>query len=247
MKTILIALLAVGSLAHAAKRPQLNYAPEVKMTAQELLSLPPENRMAVARGRGVEFSKDLEKIAFAKTEDYGTRWKALTLVAQLKGAQSETLLQKALKSPEWYMRNAALVAYQEVLPKRSRTVAGELLNDKALVVRSAAVSALGPSMGEEAVRESLWEQLSSSANFRKKQSLFIRGQILEALAQNPREKEMPLFIKHLGEEDARLHAPAVAALEKVTARKMGKKNDTLAQKRDLWMKWAKAQDSTVRL
>jgi hypothetical protein len=215
-----------------------NYRPEVQMTVEELLSMPGDNRAEVAKKRGGEFLSQLEKLAFSKDEDYRTRWKSLSLVAQIQGPKSEKILKKALKAPEWYMRNAALLAYQSVLPQKANEVAEQLLQDKALVVRSAAVGVLGKSTDSSA-RESLWSELSNPKNFRKKQSLFIRGQILAVLAQEPLEKEVPLFLKHLNESDSRLHASAIVALEKVTARKFGKKNDSIGEKRELWIKWAK--------
>lgn len=235
--TVLTAI--VGLQAGAAKKAaEIDYRPDVEMSVDELLSLPEGNRADVARRRGGEFLKELEKRAFSKAEDYRTRWKSLTLAAQIQGGKSEKMLKKAAGAPEWYMRNAALLAYQEVLPKKARPVAESLLKDKALVVRSAAVQVLARSL-DEAARETLWEQLSSAQNFRKKQSLFIRGQILAVLAQDPLEKEMPLFVKHLNESDDRLHGSAIVALEKITARKFGKNNDSVSDKRDLWIKWAK--------
>ncbi len=237
-----VLLIATTPVIAAKKKVELNYQPEVKMNVDELLSMPAENRSQVARERGSEFVKDLEAKAFSKEEDYRTRWKSLVLAAQIQGTRSEKTLRKAITSPEWYMRNAALLAYQEFLPAKSKAVAQELLADKALVVRSAAVKVLSKNVDEN-LRETLWEQLASKKNFRRKQSLFIRGEILSVLAKNPRGNELPLFVKHLNESDARLHLPAITALERVTARHFGQKNSSVAQIRDQWIKWSKTNSA----
>lgn len=232
-------LVVLSTIAFAAKKKaNFDYQPDVKMTVEELLSLPGANRLEVAKKRGSEFAPSLEKLAFSPAEDYRVRWKSLILAAQIEGAKAGLFLDRAVKAPEWYIRNAGLLAYQDVLPKKAKVIAEKLLNDKALVVRSAAVQVLAQSM-DESVRETLWDQIGNAKNFRKKQSLFIRGQILSVLAQDPREKEIPLYMKHLNESDTRLHSPAIAALERVTARKFGNKKDTVDKKRDLWIQWAK--------
>ncbi|MFN7727672.1 MAG: HEAT repeat domain-containing protein [Bdellovibrio sp.] len=240
--SLLVVSLALP--AFAAKNPVLDYRPEVKMTVQELLSLPAENRVLVAKGRGGQFAKELETMAFSQDEEYGTRWKALTLTAQIQGPKSEKILAKALKAPEWYMRNAAILAYREVLPRQALGAARSLLSDKALVVRSAAVNVLGKKL-EQNDRELLWDALTAKMNFRKKQSLYIRGQILAVLANDPLEREMPLFLKHLQEDDRRLHSSAIIALERMTSSKLGKNKDSIDQKRDLWIKWAKNKGPSI--
>jgi hypothetical protein len=217
----------------------LDYSPDVNMSVEELLSMPAGNRAQVAKQRGNEFVPQLNEIAFSKEEDYRVRWKALILSVQIQGVRAEKTLDKALASSEWYMRNAAILAYQEVLPAKAKYHAQDLLADKALVVRSAAVEVLSKSLSDDGVRETLWDQMGQRRNFRKNQSLFIRGQILKALSEDPLQKELPLFVKHLRENDIRMHVPAIQALERITARKFGKNSDTLGKRRDLWMKWAK--------
>lgn len=237
-------ILGLATPLMAANKPSIDYRPEVKMSIDELLSLPAENRVEVGKTRGQNFAQELEKMAFNKDQQYGVRWKALILSAQIQGPKSEKLLEKAIKAPEWYMRNAAVLAYMDVLPRKASAVARGLLNDKALVVRSAAVGVLGKKM-DESDRELLWEALSSKLNYRKTQSLFIRPQILAVLANDPLEREMPLFLKHLRENDVKMHSSAIVALERVTARKFGKNKDSVDQKRDLWIQWAKAKGTSI--
>lgn len=227
------------SVAFAAVAPN---AKTTTMTAEELLSMPGANRMEVAR-----FQKDekminqLWTLAFDEKKDMGTRWKSLTLAAQMNKDKAQEPLSKALKSNEWFMRNAALVAYREFFPEKAISVATQLLKDKALVVRSAAVESLPNQMTDE-VRDQLWEELYQNYNFRKKQSLWVRSLIIQKLSDMPRSKEASLFVKALREQDERLHMPAITALEKISSQKLGlklAKKDKPEKLRALWLDWAK--------
>lgn len=228
---------------HAAtpKSPDLFKQP-VKISTDELLSMPADNRRLIAKSRGAEFVSELETRAFDQEESFGVRWKAFILAAQIRAGKSESLLKKGFKSKEWFMRNAALVAATDVNPRKAKEMAVDLLNDKALVVRSAAVSVLSAKLDDDG-REALWEQLENKNNYRKKQGLFIRSQILQILAKDPLKKELPLFVRHLKSNDERMHPAAIVALEKVTSKKIGSSKDSLNQKRSLWVKWATASGS----
>ena len=118
------------------------------------------------------------------------------------------------------MRNAALVALKEVNPAQSQKLAQKLLKDKALVVRSAAVTVLEANITPE-VRDLLWDELNQSYNFKGSQSLWIRHQIVEVLAKKPMHRELKIFADLLSDKDARVHVPAVAGLEKLTGVQLG--------------------------
>jgi HEAT repeat protein len=180
-------------------------------------------------------AESLLKIAFDPTQAMTNRWKALHLGASLKGAAAKVDLDKALKSNEWFMRNAALVGIEKLYPKEAQKAARGLLQDKALVVRSAAVEVIRRNLDDEA-RDLFWDELEKSYNFRNKQSLWVRAQIVEALAQAPEKREMPIFAKLLRDKDTRLHYFSILALEKISNKKLGTTKSTLAQKRDLWLK-----------
>lgn len=224
-------------VALASNPTKIDYQPDVKLSLSEVLSMPEENRKIVASAQDSNFSRELEKAVFDANQDFSIRWKSLTLFAQLQKEKSEAVLQKALTSKEWFLRNAALLAYDQVLPQKSISVATKMLSDKALVVRSAAVKVLAKKMDPN-LRETFWAELNQKRNFRKNQGLFIRGQILDVLSQNPQKSESPLFAQLLQESDVRLHQPAINALEQLTSKKMGAKADTLDQKRTKWLSWA---------
>jgi len=210
---------------------------KVEMGALELLSLPEKNREAVvfSSKNQPQLGRDLMVLAFDKNQQMQTRWKALTLGALVQGSASKENLQKALKSDVWFMRNAALLAMQRIFPAESAKSAQSLLADKALVVRSAAVSALANRLDADS-REVLWGELDRPYNFKNKESLWIRSQILEALAKSPDKRELPIFAKTLRDKDTRLHYFSVIALEKISNKKLGTLHSSLAEKRDLWLK-----------
>lgn len=220
-----------------AALPAKSEVTAIDLGVAEILAMPPENRVAVAQARKDLILKDLEQWAFNSEKDYSERWKALVLYLRLAGEAGKATLSKALHAEEWYMRNAALVAAQEMAPREAVTAAKTLLSDRALVVRSAAIEVLKTHLDSE-VRELLWDEMAQPRNFRKKQSLWTRPQILGVLAEEPQDRELPLFIAGLREADPRMHEPAVAGLEKLTRQFLGKNGSKLSEKRELWLKWA---------
>lgn len=228
---------------HAAIDPTA-YPNQVKLSLAEILTLPGENRMAVAQTRQGEILQPLEDLIFNKEADFGLRWKAVILLGQLQKIKAMKTLDRALKSSEWFVRNAALIAYSEAIPEKANAVAIELLKDKALVVRSAAIDVLGRNLEGE-TRETLWNELDQAHNFRKKQSLWIRPQILKALSQQPEQRELPLFVSHLKDADSRMHPHAIRGLERITKEIKGPSSISIGEKRDLWLKWASASSTTL--
>lgn len=179
-----VVLCLFSSLTEAAISP--------KMTAEEVLTLPESFRKEALQNKSDEFYPQMHKIAFSNKQSIEMRWKALTMMAHLKKENSVKDLKKALEAPEWYMRNAALLSLNSVSPQHGKTAAKALLTDKALVVRSAAVDVLGPMMDEK-IRELFWQELDANYNFRHKQSLWIREQLLGFLAKEPLINEKSVF------------------------------------------------------
>lgn len=240
-------LIALPAGAALPKRTVLPDPPKtIHLDVREVLSMPAENRLAVAEARRAELAPELEKHAFDAKVDFAERWKAVVLVAQLKGPEARAFLERVRKSSEWFMRNAGLVAYQSVLPREAAGVAKTLLTDKALVVRSAAIAVLENHVDSE-IRELFWNEIDQPRNFRKKQGLWTRPQMLEILAREPKEREAPLFLAYLRESDPRMHRHAVAGLEKLTRQTLGKSGSPLEEKRDLWLKWAARPENSQRL
>lgn len=230
--------IALSPHAQGAIDPS-RYTDQVKLSLTEVLTLPGENRLAVAQSRRDDMIKPLEEMIFNREAEFGLRWKAVMLFGQLQKAKAAKTLDRALKSSEWFIRNAALLAYAEAVPDKAAAVALTMLKDKALVIRSAAIDVLEHGL-DTSTRETLWSELDEPRNFRKKQSLWIRPQILRVLAQGPDPRELPLFVAYLRDRDDRMHAPAIRALEQITRETKGKTGISIGEKRTLWLKWAQA-------
>lgn len=250
LKAVLGAGLVCGSLSAFGAVKKLVPVPDapipITIDLREILSLPAGNRLSVAEARRDLVMKDLEVYAFEAKHDFADRWKAVVLYAQLAGPEAKKFLNRSLKSSEWFMRNAGLVAYQEVLPKEAARAALDLLSDKALVVRSAAIGVLENHLDSE-VREVFWGEIDQPRNFRMKQSLWTRPQLLQILAKEPKDREAPLFIGYLREADPRMHQYAVLGLERLTRQTLGKSSMPLNEKRDLWLKWAKNTERSQKM
>lgn len=181
----------------------------------ELLNLPSENRKQVWQANGSKHIGDLKSIAFDPSQVMSIRWKALTSVAEIEGAQSLNVMLKASKAPEWYMRNAALVNLQHVDASAAKEVASKLIQDKALVVRSAAVEVLKQSQDTQ-VRELFWAEMDKDYNFRGTQSLWVRGMMLEHLAKMPLMSERKFFEGYLKDPDQKVKYHAKNAITRLS-------------------------------
>ncbi len=236
-KILLTLMASFLILPYFKAKAAIDGAAKIEMGALEVLSLPEKNREAVvfSSKNPAKLGKDLMALAFDDKQPMPIRWKALTLGSLAQGSASKESLYKALKSDAWFMRNAALLAMQRIFPLESAKSAQQLLDDKALVVRSAAVKTLANRLDADG-REILWGELDKPYNFKNKESLWIRAQILEALAKTPDKRELPIFARSLRDKDTRLHYFSVVALEKISNKKLGSLHSSLAEKRSLWLK-----------
>lgn len=200
------------------------------------LQLPLQNRIEALREQGPQGYRNLVAIMFDEKAGMESRWRAVTAVGIIAGDESKPELERALKSSEWYMRNAALVAMSAVNRDNASQWARRLLDDKALVVRAAAVQSLLELRDSSSVAL-LWKKLYAPENFKNSESLFIRKRIVESLAQLEKTGAEKKFIEVLADKDEALHAPAIMALEKITEQKLGNQRDTLRVQRERWRSW----------
>jgi HEAT repeat protein len=182
------------------------------------LRLPVSKRVEAIEKQGLRGLHELQKMAFDKSQSLETRWRAITSIGRVHPKSGRAVLEKAMVSPEWFVRNAALV----VAPYSERAWAVKwariLIHDQALVVRTAAVQSLRQLNAVDS-QALLWEKLYSSENYRAGKSLWIRRHILEALAQFARVGQEKNFITVLADKDASLHPIAMRTLEKITRQK----------------------------
>jgi hypothetical protein len=211
MKTLL-GLITLASLSnYAVAAVPTNISEDVK----QHLRLAPEKRSTSLRPMGIAGKRALAEIAFDAKESLDLRWKAIVTLGRLDPVFARPHLETAMKSTDWFMRNAALV----VVPYNERGWAIKwsriLMHDQALVVRTAAVKALTELRAIEAT-DLLWEKLYASENFKRGTSLWIRPYIAKALAGMARKQDQPQYLKMLQDKDSRLHVPAQLALNKIT-------------------------------
>lgn len=212
-------VIFMGSLSISAQAAKLSSG--TLTSALEVINLPSENRKILVQGeRGEKLYPALVEIAFAETQPMSVRWRALMAAAEARRKEATADLLKAGKHSQWFMRNAALVALTEVNPSEAQHLGKQLMRDKALVVRSAAVSVLAKEASEE-IRDLLWEELHQKYNFNKDSSLWIRSQIVAALAERPENHELRLFANLLNDKDQRVQLPAIGGLEKLTGVRLG--------------------------
>ncbi|MGE0633471.1 MAG: HEAT repeat domain-containing protein [Pseudobdellovibrionaceae bacterium] len=199
-----------GALALVLVTSGAQAAVDKSFRASEILSLPEENRKVVFKEKGTDIYGSILVLADSDATPMSLRWKAINSLAQIDQKKAVPNLLKIAKSKVWHARNASLVALQTVNSEKAKTVAGTLLFDPALVVRSAAVEVL-KSYSDSVVREQLWEALQHPQNFRKGKSLWVRRQIAHALAQYPKMYEQELFERMSRDADPRVRAYGTVA------------------------------------
>lgn len=207
---------------------------EVLVSAESLLDRPMDARLSEFRRLGAKAHKDLEHIAFDRRQSLTMRWRAITTMGKWDPLQFRPQLDRALASPEWFMRNAALIALQN--DERARAIAWSqrMLEDKALVVRTQAVRNLIALDARES-EPLLWKEIMARRNFRGAESLWIRAHIAEALAHFAGRGRTKNFQSLLRDEDTRLHKWAVAGLETITGLRMSGKQEPTEVRRQKWL------------
>ena len=200
---------------------------------EETLKLPPKNRAQVLSQSGAATYADLKKMAFSSQHPMNLRWKALMGMAEAQKQKSVKDLLVAANHKEWFMRNGALMAMVHADSHEAVRLARQLLSDKALVVRSAAVEVLSEDLTSEN-RDILWEQLEKPINFKREQSLWIRPQIVRALADQPLSSEKIYFAQLLNEKEAEIQKEAIRGLEALTGKKLGQGRMARAEVVKLW-------------
>ena len=244
-----ILFLASVFLVHSAHAsiPLKSSNPVTKSVAQAetmvALGLPLENRISTLRTEGAAGYKNLISLMNDDKAPMEARWRAVTAMGKIGGKLSFPELKQALHSKVWYLRNAALVSAAQIDHDQALIWAKELISDKALVVRSAAVDVM-TDLKDSRSKAILWEKLNAKENFRGKQSLWIRRKIVESLASIEERGSEKKFGMILADKDESLYPPAIKALERITEQQLGHSDDAPRSKRVQWQAWLK-QNFTI--
>lgn len=233
-------IIMIGSILFLGLQVQAAVSKETAKKSSEVrlekaLRLPLSGRLSAVRGQGKEGYKQLEKMAFDQSQAIEERWKAVTTMGRVYPKESRANLEKAMKSQEWFMRNAALVVVHYGDRAWAVKWARNLLHDPALVVRTASVQALRNLNAKES-RDLLWERFSSNENFRSGKSLWIRRHILEVLSEWAEPGQEGRFMQVLTEKDDVLRKLAMQTLKSITKLK----HENVAD----WQNWY--QDKSLR-
>ncbi len=184
---------------------------------------------------------DKKEIAFSQSQPTSLRWKLFMEIVEKGGPEASAMIQKASVHRDWVLRSAALVGVKSLGVQPAKELGLRLLKDKALVVRSEAVNLLKQLPSNPQIRTHLWSELQERRNFRGGQSLWVRKQIVEFLAQNPVKEEKERFLKVLADRDQEVAALGQRGLEKLFGVQLGERETPLKDQHRLWSDWVDAE------
>lgn len=179
------------------------------------------------------------KRAQDSTATMAVRWSSLLRASELAEGDQVYKISEFAKSKDWYMRNASLVALGKLNNGMAFEQAKNLINDKSLVVRSAAADILSEVKNNDNVKKIFSEELDKSYNFNKQASLWIRPQMMKYLTQAPTAADKAFYVKYLHDKDIKVASLSTEALEKITQVRFAGKNDLDVVKQ--WRDYAKSQ------
>ncbi len=158
---------------------------------------------------------DLIKAAKNEALTMNERWQSLVKASEDATPEKIEIIKGFSTSPDWFMRNAALVSLEAIGLDEAITQAKILIHDKALVVRSAAVSTLSKKHTLE-MKRIFAEELTKSYNFSGRQSLWIRSQMMQQISNSASSEDRQFMARYLFDSDKKVASISAAALEKIT-------------------------------
>lgn len=201
-----------------------------------ILERPLRQRVAQLKNYGQSGIQKLYGIAFDKNQTVKIRWKALMTLVYIGQKESLPIVRQALRSSEWFMRDAGLKAISKISQSDALVWARRLLTDSSLIVRTSAVAVIRRYNDEQSA-EVLWKGLYAPQNYRGQQSLWVRRHIVEALANMELKGQESKFLRVLDDRDKSLHQPAIKGLEKLTGFTFSKKYKSVGLQKNAWKKW----------
>ena len=165
----------------------------------------------------IEEKNFVDLIRAAKNESLtmNERWQSLVQAAKSATPEKIEVIKNFSTHPDWFMRNAALVSLEAIGLEEAITQAKILIHDKALVVRSAAVSTLSKKHTLE-IKRLFAEELTKTYNFSGRQSLWIRSQMMQQIANLATREDRQFMARYLFDPDKNVAAISAATLEKIT-------------------------------
>ena len=166
------------------------------------------------------------------------RWQALMNATNHATGDDFIKITEFIQSSDWYMRNASLIALDKSGNDVVYEQAKKLITDRALVVRSAAAEILSR-LNNDDIKKIFSVELDKNYNFKGKNSLWIRNQMMNYLVKHAETTEKDFFVKYLNDQDIEIANLSTQALEKITDIRFSgtDKKDIVRQ----WQKLAKNQ------
>ncbi len=126
---------------------------------------------------------DFKSIVFNNNYPLEVRWDAYHKVVTKDKKQSLPMARKAVKSKDWFLREAGLKTFVALKPDEAKTIARDMLErDPSMLVRAQALSAI-KILNDKSSEKLLWQTLKDPKNFRGDQSLWIRPKVVATLME----------------------------------------------------------------
>lgn len=127
--------------------------------------------------------ENLRSVVFNSNYSLEARWDAYHKIVTKDKKQSIPLARKAVKSKDWFLREAGLKTFVALKPKEAKSIARNMLKkDPSMLVRAQALSAI-KILKDKDSETLLWNSLKDPKNFRGDQSLWIRPKIVATLIE----------------------------------------------------------------
>ena len=166
-----------------------------------------------ARAAVPSSQKELAAKVFDAHSTMEARWDAYHKFVMTNKKESIPMAKKAIKSQDWFLREAGLKTLVALKPLEAKTVARNLFkNDPSMLVREQALSAI-KILGDKGCEEILWQALNDRKNFRGDQSLWIRPKIVATLIEF-KLGQKDQFQKLLDDRDKQVQRLAQIAIAK---------------------------------
>lgn len=229
LKAILVLLIFVSGTAGATAIQHVFDDQDILDT----LGLPLKDRLV--RLKEIKGSRErLVSFAFDAGMSVDVRWRSLVALANLSAKTYRWEIEGALKSKDWFMRNAGLVSIMHDERDRAVDWSRKMINDPALVVRTQAVKNL-IQLEADSAREEIWSSVYSKINYRKSNSLWIRIYMAKALALWARPQDEKRFLRLLMDRDRAIQQWAVYGLEHSTGIRVSDPGEPISVQRQKWL------------
>ncbi len=122
-------------------------------------------------------------IVFNNQYPLEARWDAYHQIVTKNKKESLPMAHKAVKSKDWFLREAGLKTFVALKPEQAKVIARDMLEkDPSMLVRAQALSAI-KILDDKTSEKLLWKTLKDPKNFRGDQSLWIRPKVVATLME----------------------------------------------------------------